>query len=443
MAKRNLKNAEICCMKKLAVVLLAILLSFPLFDSRVINDEFQKGMSFVGYWNNVYAMPEAIESLYNLKETGCKWVALVTTWYQEDEHSTEIFPDENATPTDASLIKMINKIHELGMKVMLKPHIDLMNGEWRGMISFENEEDWHEWFNSYRNFICHFASMAENYSVEQFCIGTELAKTVNRTEWFDIINEVREIYSGKLVYAANWDNYRNVTFWDVLDFAGIDAYFPLTDKKDPSLQELLNGWKKWHDEIEKWQQEIDKKVIFTEIGYRSIDGTNMWPWNWMYEDEIDLQEQADCYNATFITFWHEEWMAGIYWWTWYPNLEGGENETGYTPYKKPAEKVLRKYYLEELPEIKLIKPTAGKIYVFDKEVAAINANYSIIVGKITVIAECRNASMVEFYIDDEIRYVDKEKPYEWLWDELAVGWHEIKVTANDAIDGIDVFILNV
>jgi hypothetical protein len=51
--------------------------------------------------------------------------------------------------------------------------------------------------------------------------------------------------------------------------------------------------------------------------------------------------------------------------------------------------------------------------------------------------------MVEFYIDDEIRYVDKEKPYEWLWDELAVGWHEIKVTANDAIDGIDVFILNV
>ena len=52
------------------------------------------------------------------------------------------------------------------------------------------------------------------------------------------------------------------------------------------------------------------------IGYeiRDEDGTNIEPWNWTYSNITDLQEQADCYNAAFQTFWNKPWLAGIYRW---------------------------------------------------------------------------------------------------------------------------------
>jgi hypothetical protein len=41
--------------------------------------------------------------------------------------------------------------------------------------------------------------------------------------------EIRKIYTGKLTYAANWDDFDKVPFWKELDYIGIDAYFPLSD----------------------------------------------------------------------------------------------------------------------------------------------------------------------------------------------------------------------
>lgn len=404
------------------------------------NISLQKGFSFAGWWNDIYATPEASISLRNLRETGNEWISLIVTWYQENEHSTKIAPDKDATPSDESIIYAINFAHSLGMKVMLKPHIDLYNGEWRGEIEFYSDRDWRSWFRSYREFILHYADLAERNNVEQLCIGCELVKTVRRYEWLDIIEAVRESFSGPLTYASNWDEYSNVKFWDYLDFIGIDAYFPLTDKNNPSIDELMLAWDKWKGEIMMIEDAFGKPVVFTEIGYRSIDGCNIDPWNWWRAGEIDLQEQADCYEAAFSKFWYEKWFCGFYWWMWWPELRGGENDDSYTPYKKPAEKVLRKYYKNETFFVRIEKP-GNAIYIFDREV--IKADRTIIIGRITIeVNSSENIGEVEFYIDGEFRYLDNEKPYEWLWNELSVGKHEIKVIGNEAMDKKDVFIIN-
>ena len=39
---------------------------------------------------------------------------------------------------------------------------------------------------------------------------------------------------------------------------------------------------------------------------------------------------------------------------------------------------------------------------------------------------------VEFYIDNVLKSIDDEAPYKWLWNEYAVGNHEIKVMAYDS-----------
>jgi|GEM_PF-490077 len=412
------------------------------------NVPFQKGFSYAAWWNNTFLQKESDISLMNLANTSTKWVSLVVTWYQEDKHSLQIRPDIDRTPSDESIIHAINVIHSLGMKVMLKPHVDLYNGEWRGEIWFENEFEWQEWFNSYRNFICHYARLAEENNVEQFCVGCELVKTTSREEWFNIIQAVRNLFSGPITYAANWDNYQNAAFWQALDFIGIDAYFPLTDKNDPSINELMDGWKKWKSGIEEIYNLTRKPVIFTEIGYRSIDGCNRDPWNWQRDGKIDLQEQADCYEAAFRMFYNESWFYGFYWWMWYPDLRGGADDRSYTPYGKPAEKILKKYYSEENEElyIEIKKPETGKLYFMDREIMTFTGEKAIVIGGITVEVES-NGNTVEFYVDNDLKYVDNGSPYSWKWNEPAIGNRQIKVIAYNeeqkVFDKLDVMIFNI
>ena len=74
----------------------------------------------------------------------------------------------------------------------------------------------------------------------------------------------------------------------------------------------------------------------------------------------------------------------------------------------------------------------------------------IIVGKITVTADAYDEdgiSKVEFYIDGILKYNDTQQPYQWIWNEKAIGKHEIKVIAydnegNEAEDRISVVIFN-
>ncbi|MCD6236812.1 MAG: hypothetical protein J7K13_02515 [Thermoplasmata archaeon] len=87
------------------------------------------------------------------------------------------------------------------------------------------------------------------------------------------------------------------------------------------------------------------------------------------------------------------------------------------------------------------------LYVFDEE--TIPLEIPIVIGKITIMADAFDEdgiNKVEFYIDDNLKFVDYESPYDWLWNEFAIGRHEIKVVAydiegNKVDDMIDVITL--
>jgi len=46
--------------------------------------------------------------------------------------------------------------------------------------------------------------------------------------WRALIGDIRDVYSGPLSYAANFDQFQEVGFWDALDVVGVNAYFPLS-----------------------------------------------------------------------------------------------------------------------------------------------------------------------------------------------------------------------
>lgn len=335
-------------MKKPKFLLILLIFGFCLKPDKLCSDKkavFQKGFSFCCYCNSCCAKEEAYYSLKNLKDLGVEWVAVIVTWYQKDAKSTEIYPASHSA-NDESIIYIIEKAHSLGLKVMLKPQLDCEDGTSRGMITMSSDKDWEVWFNSYKKFILHYAKIAKLHQVEHFCIGCELSLTIGKEkEWREVIKEVRREYKGYLTYAANFFEYDMVKFWDELDYAGIDAYFPLSLEKNPDILVLIKGWKYWLKGIEAWQEKIKKPVIFTEIGYRSIEGTSRMPADWKIDGKIDLEEQANCYESAFQTFWEKKWFFGFYWWCWEPTTSaGGKEDKGYTPAGKPAEEILKKWY---------------------------------------------------------------------------------------------------
>ena len=59
-----------------------------------------------------------------------------------------------------------------------------------------------------------------------------------------LVAEVRAIYGGKLVYAANWDEIDRVRFWDALDYVGVQLYAPLARRADES-DEAMKAFGVW------------------------------------------------------------------------------------------------------------------------------------------------------------------------------------------------------
>jgi len=315
-------------------------------------DPKQEGIAFTSWWHDEYLSSGSDETLVKIEDTGAEWISLLTTWYQATLTSTDIMSDATKTPTDAAVIHAIESAHDLGLKVMLKPHLDVMTEEWRGEIGegqFTTEAEWDAWFASYQAFINHYAQLAADNDVDMFCVGTELDKTaVEELRWRDVITGtggITSIYTGSLVYAANHTYTNTVMFWDAVDYIGIDAYYALATTSTATVDDFKLGWTAPISFLADLADEWDKDIIFTEIGYRSIDGAGMAPWAYEGNPPLDLQEQTDLYQAFFEVVYPQPWLAGVYWWNWEPKpMQGGPCDRGYTVLDKPAEDVLREFF---------------------------------------------------------------------------------------------------
>lgn len=237
------------------------------------------------------------------------------------------------------------------MKVMIKPQLWIGHGTYTGDLRFENETDWHIFEESYKSYILHFAKLAEELQVALFCIGTELKTTVEQRPdfWQGLIKEVRSVYSGKLVYAANWDEAARIELWSELDYIGVDAYYPLSDAPSPSVDELVTAWQPWLEELDSLSGLYDKRVLFTEWGYRSVNHAAHKPWEHdLRSDGHNFEVQANAYKAVQESVGRAPWFAGGFVWKWFPEhaRSGGESNNMFTPQNKPAEGVLKAWFKE-------------------------------------------------------------------------------------------------
>jgi len=279
-------------------------------------------------------------------KSNIEWISVIPYFYQETENSSEInTPKEIGiwSKRDSSFITDIKKLHEQNFYVMIKPHLWMSSG-WRSTINFDTEKDWNLWFENYRKNMIHYAQMAKITNADLFCIGTELRSSLKEQpeKWLDLIKEIKTIYKGKITYAANWDDDITFTeFWNEMDYIGIQAYFPLTKNSNPTLSEIKTGWDKHIKYLKDVSKTYNKRILFTEVGYRTDLNATVKPWEWSNSLQRFTRKKSDriqhlAYKALFEKLWDEAWFAGLFPWEW--------NSGDFPIYGKPSQNVIAIWY---------------------------------------------------------------------------------------------------
>ncbi|MCK4341169.1 MAG: hypothetical protein KAY37_05535 [Phycisphaerae bacterium] len=286
--------------------------------------------------------------LEEIAELGANSVLLCVPGYMEHARSQSIYLDLRKILPPEDFKAVVRRGRELGLKVIIMPIVLLKNprgSEWRGVI---DPPDWDDWWQQYEGFVLFFADIAREGGADSLIVGSELVSTEKYTaKWRKLIDQVRpRFYGGKLGYSANWDHYRPVEFWEKLDFIGMTSYYTLADKKNPTVEEIVDYWGPIKKDILAWQQRIGKPILMTEVGWCSQEGAAKAPWNY-YQNQhatpAGLEEQRRLYEA-FIRVWNDTpALMGAIWWEWDAS-PGGPSDYGYSPRNKPAEQVLRQWF---------------------------------------------------------------------------------------------------
>lgn len=272
-------------------------------------------------------------------ELGADWISLVPVVFVF-ENSNQI--TDTAWADDLNTAIFWAKV--FGYKVMLKPHLDVNRGnKHRGTYDLESEEEWLEFERQFSEFTLRMARIAAQQELEMFCVGTELRTFVKkrRAFWDQLIQEVKMIYDGPLTYAANWDEYGIVHFWDQMDYIGIDAYFPLLEMETPTVAKLEEAWRGDKRSLKNLHLSYCKPILFTEFGYRSANYCAWEHWN-LEDDMTNMEAQSNGYEAFYRTFWEEDWVAGAFAWDWLTHRLPEENDK-WTVQDKPAASVMKSW----------------------------------------------------------------------------------------------------
>lgn len=294
----------------------------------------------LGLWADSTAS-DARARLDEIVALGATDVAIVVAWGQRDVHSDRVARGAVTTPDDV-LAAALDHATGRGLRVTLFPILVLERtapGQWRGTLA---PRDVDEWWTSYEAFIVAHARLAAAYKTAALVIGSELGSTETwRDRWYHLISRVEKLYTGDLLYSANWDHFEHVSFAARLDALGVTGYFELTKDHDASIETLTAAWAKPRAALVAAAEKRGLPLYLTEVGYPSVDGGAGTPWDYTRAAPVDLEEQRRAFLA-LARAWGGQPLTGLFIWEW--SGAGGASDRGYTPRDKPAECVLRAWF---------------------------------------------------------------------------------------------------
>ncbi len=286
--------------------------------------------------------------LREIAALGATHVSLVVPLYQTDGRSADLALHTRFSPTLELIADTVRAAKRERLEVTLFPIVRLARpapGEWRGTLAPTSRD---RWFRAYGDLLGDLAAIAAQTGATRLVIGSELSTLDgDLPRWRPLLERVRGIFSGSLVYSANWDHYKDARLFDLVDEDGVVAYFNLRDSTRVPVTDtgLESAWRRHQEELLSWHAGRSHPLVFTEVGYRSRAGSTAGPWDETAGGSPDLEEQRRAFAAFRRVWAGSPALDGAYVWNWYG--WGGAGSLGYTPRKKPAEQEVRRL-LEEL-----------------------------------------------------------------------------------------------
>jgi hypothetical protein len=373
----------------LAVIVMATAVAAAAPAAAQINSLRAKGFNYVSYYNGGYANADSLPALTG---TGANAVALAFE-YGIDVQNSAVYADPNYTESQSVIAATIAEAKSRGLSIMVRPLIDFLDpskigsysvGDWRSTYNPTNVA---AFFASYKTMIVNVAQLAQANGATGLSIGAELDQLTGpayQSYWTDIITSVRAVFSGTLTYSSEWSDAispwqaqhglpagtgnlaTQVSFWNALDYLGIDCYAPLSDTANPSVAQLTAGWTQTPSDptalsvtgnqsligyFAAVATQAGKPLIFTEIGYESASDAAKQP-SGTSTNVYDPTLQANLYTA-FFNAWQQSddnALTGVYFWNWDPNVAevGPGNGPNFSPQEEPAQAVVTANFTAQL-----------------------------------------------------------------------------------------------
>ena len=345
----------------------------PADDVVPLAPAFRRGVS---WWLSEGRGDDGRSSFRGLATLGVTWVS-IHTWdpLQQGVQEPVLAPHSRRFGA-RNLTALVENAHAAGLEVLFKPHLEMRgyrptpeerailrgpDAEARhqlilriealrepgghNRLSMRSDADWSRWFESYEDYILPYARDAQAAGADMFCVGRELDSSVVQREadWRQLIGKIRDEFDGPLVYSANFDSWEGIGLWDALDFIGVSAYFPLSDRDDPSPRELEAGWARALDPLEAASKRWGRPVLLTEAGFPSIASAARSPWK-EEKTRADVWLQSRCYEATLRTLADRPWIEGAFFWLWERSSKPAFRDPSHTIRGKPATFTMARWY---------------------------------------------------------------------------------------------------
>jgi len=298
-----------------------------------------------GYWGFALGLhPEAADrrgfafppDVDEVRATGATHVLLPVSWTQDGVDGTALVPGRD-TLADDLLVDVVRRAHAAGLGTILLPIVEIRGAgpkDWRGVIE---PRDRARWWRSYARFVLRYARIAREEGVAMLVIGSELTSMSTDRDagrWAELAERVRAVYPGPLAYGANHDALDLHAPFAHVDVVGVSAYFPLARDRDAPPEALRESWRRHAERLRLLHQRTGKPVVVLEVGYPSVDGAAVRPWDYTSGAPIDLEEQRAAYAALADAVRSSPWLHGVLLWHWLG--PGGPHDRWYTPRNKPA-----------------------------------------------------------------------------------------------------------
>lgn len=287
----------------------------------------------------VYA-PIGIDSV---TEIGANAVQFTPQWFSSQDGLIE--PVLGRTPFSYELTDLIASSQFLGLSVSLFPQIgptDDLAAYWAN--TGHTAAWWDEWFSSYQTFILNYARLAADTGAEQLVIGGKavlpafsggyyLDGTLSdvpaaiEQDWSALINAVRTIYPGKLVWATNAQVSADPlpSFISRFDAVLVNVDAPLAALEQPTSDVIAASfWEVLNTQIYPIYEQTGKPILLG-LGYPSVEDGVL---GCLMIDEacsndglflpsetsaftIDLDLQVTIYNTLLPIVADQDWVAGV------------------------------------------------------------------------------------------------------------------------------------